>query len=112
MIVPLTHVSFVNGFRSDVPAITRLAHERGAFVFLDGYQDCGTRPIDIKALGVDFYVTGTLKYLLGPPGLGFLYVRRRSVGAIDAADHKLDGATGSIRVQRQVARSGSECTQV
>jgi selenocysteine lyase/cysteine desulfurase len=76
MIVPLTHVSFINGFRSDVAAITRLAHERGAFVFLDGYQDCGTRPIDVKALGVDFYVTGTLKYLLGPPGLAFLYVRR------------------------------------
>lgn len=76
-IVPLTHVSFMNGFRSDVSAITRLAHERGAFVFLDGYQDCGTRPIDVKALGVDFYVTGTLKYLLGPPGLAFLYVRRR-----------------------------------
>lgn len=74
-IVPLTHVSFVNGFRSDVPAITRLAHDNGAMVFLDGYQDCGTRPLDVKALDVDFFVTGTLKYLLGPPGLAFLYVR-------------------------------------
>ncbi|MBV9405340.1 MAG: aminotransferase class V-fold PLP-dependent enzyme [Acidobacteriaceae bacterium] len=76
MIVPLTHVSFTNGFRSDVAAITRLAHERDALVFVDGYQDCGTRPIDVKAWGVDFYVTGTLKYLLGPPGVAFLYVRR------------------------------------
>ncbi|HEX4748697.1 MAG TPA: aminotransferase class V-fold PLP-dependent enzyme [Bryobacteraceae bacterium] len=75
-VVPLTHVSFVNGFRSDVREITRVAHDRGALVFLDGYQDCGTRPIDVKALGVDFYVTGTLKYLLGPPGVAFLYVRR------------------------------------
>lgn len=74
-LVALTHVSFVNGFRSDVPAVTRLAHDNGALVFLDGYQDCGTRPIDVKALGVDFYVAGTLKYLLGPPGLAFLYVR-------------------------------------
>jgi selenocysteine lyase/cysteine desulfurase len=74
-IVPLTQVSFVNGFRSDVAAITRYAHQQGALVFLDGYQDCGTRPLDVKALGVDFYVTGTLKYLLGPPGLAFLYVR-------------------------------------
>jgi selenocysteine lyase/cysteine desulfurase len=76
LIVPLTHVSFVNGFRSDVPAITRIAHERGALLFLDGFQDCGTRPIDVKALDVDFYVTGVLKYLLGPPGVAFLYVRR------------------------------------
>jgi len=73
--VALTHVSFVNGFRSDVAAVTQLAHDNGALLFLDGYQDCGTRPIDVKALGVDFYVAGTLKYLLGPPGLAFLYVR-------------------------------------
>jgi len=75
-IVALTHVSFVNGFRSDVTAVTKMAHDNGALVFLDGYQDCGTRPLDVKALGVDFYVAGTLKYLLGPPGLAFLYVRQ------------------------------------
>ncbi len=56
--------------------MTRLAHASGALLFLDGYQDSGTRPIDVKAMNVDFYVTGTLKYLLGPPGLAFLYVRR------------------------------------
>jgi len=81
-IVPLTHVSFINGFRSDVAAVTRLAHDRGAPVFLDGFQDCGTRPIDVKALDVDFYVTGTLKYLLGPPGLAFLYVKRSVIDSL------------------------------
>lgn len=75
-IVGLTHVCFLNGFRSDVKSVTRLAHENGAFLLLDGYQDCGTRPVDVKALGVDFYVSGTLKYLLGPAGVAFLYVRR------------------------------------
>src|SRR5580692_1445049 len=78
-IVPLTHVSFLNGFRSDVAAVTRIAHANGALVFLDGYQDCGTRPLDGKALAVDFFVTGALKYMLGPPGLGFLYVRRELI---------------------------------
>jgi selenocysteine lyase/cysteine desulfurase len=81
-IVPLTQVSFLNGSRSDVAAIVRMAHANGALVFLDGYQDCGTRPMDVKALGVDFFVTGTLKYLLGPPGLGFLYVRRELVESL------------------------------
>ena len=76
LIVPLTQVCFMNGFRSDVPPIVEKAHERGALVMLDGYQDCGTRPIDVKALGVDFYVTGALKYLLCPSGIAFLYVRR------------------------------------
>jgi selenocysteine lyase/cysteine desulfurase len=78
-IVPLTHVSFLNGFRSDVAGVSQIAHANGALVFLDGYQDCGTRPLDVKALDVDFFVTGTLKYMLGPPGLGFLYVRRELV---------------------------------
>ena len=78
-IVPITQLSFLNGFRSDVVAITKLAHDNGALVFLDGYQDCGTRPIDVKAFGVDFFVTGTLKYLLGPPGLAFLYVSRELI---------------------------------
>jgi selenocysteine lyase/cysteine desulfurase len=75
-IVPLAHVSFINGMRSDVGAVTRLAHDRGALLFLDDFQDAGTRPVDVKATGVDFYVTGMLKYLLGPPGVAFLYVRR------------------------------------
>jgi selenocysteine lyase/cysteine desulfurase len=76
LIVPLTQVCFMNGFRSDVTSIVKRAHERGALVMLDGYQDCGTRPIDVKALDVDFYVTGALKYLLCPSGIAFLYVRR------------------------------------
>ena len=82
VIVPLTHVSFINGFRSDVSAITKIAHDRGALLFLDGFQDCGTRPLDVKALDVDFFVTGTLKYLLGPPGVGFLYVRRELIESL------------------------------
>jgi selenocysteine lyase/cysteine desulfurase len=76
LIVPLTHMCFMNGFRSPVAEITKIAHDRGALVLLDDYQDSGTRPIDVKAMQVDAYVSGTLKYLLGPPGLAFLYVRR------------------------------------
>ncbi|MGH9698539.1 MAG: aminotransferase class V-fold PLP-dependent enzyme [Candidatus Acidiferrales bacterium] len=75
LIVPLTHVCFMNGARSEVSAVTRIAQDRGALVMLDDYQDCGTRPVDVKALGVDFYVTGALKYLLCPSGVAFLYVR-------------------------------------
>ena len=75
LIVPLTHVCFMNGFRSPVTEVVKIAHDRGALVLLDDYQDCGTRPIDVKAMQVDVYVSGTLKYLLGPPGVAFLYVR-------------------------------------
>lgn len=82
LIVPLTRVCFKNGFRSDVSAVTQIAHGCGALVMLDDYQDCGTRPVDVKALDLDFYLTGTLKYLLGPPGLAFLYVRKELISSL------------------------------
>jgi len=81
-IVPLTHVCFKNGFRSDVKTITEIAHNSGALVMLDDYQDCGTRRVDVKAMDLDFYLTGTLKYLLGPPGLAFLYVRKELIPSL------------------------------
>ena len=76
LIVPLTHVCFRNGFRAPVADIVQIAHDRGALVLLDDYQDCGTRPVNVKTMDLDFYVSGTLKYLLGPPGLAFLYARK------------------------------------
>jgi selenocysteine lyase/cysteine desulfurase len=82
LIVPLTHVCFKNGFRSDVSAITQIAHSAGALVMLDNYQDCGTRPVDVKAMDLDFFVTGTLKYLVGPPGLAFMYVRKELISSL------------------------------
>ncbi|HZE80593.1 MAG TPA: aminotransferase class V-fold PLP-dependent enzyme [Candidatus Polarisedimenticolia bacterium] len=82
LIVPLTHVCFKNGFRSEVDAVTQMAHQAGALVMLDDYQDCGTRPVDVKAMDLDFYVTGTLKYLLGPPGLAFMYVRKDLISTL------------------------------
>jgi selenocysteine lyase/cysteine desulfurase len=82
LIVPLTHVCFKNGFRSEVSAVTNIAHRAGALVMLDDYQDCGTRPVDVKVMDLDFYVTGTLKYLLGPPGLAFMYVRKNLISSL------------------------------
>jgi len=82
LIVALTHVCFKNGFRSEVNAVTQIAHRCGSLVMLDDYQDCGTRPIDVKALDLDFFVTGTLKYLLGPPGLAFMYVRKELIPSL------------------------------
>jgi selenocysteine lyase/cysteine desulfurase len=82
LIVPLTHVCFKNGFRTDVSTVTQMVHNAGALVMLDDYQDCGTRLVDVKAMNLDFYLTGTLKYLLGPPGLAFLYVRREHIPSL------------------------------
>jgi selenocysteine lyase/cysteine desulfurase len=75
LIVPVTGLCFMNGWRSELRKLISLAHAHGALVMLDDYQDCGTRPVDVKDLDVDIYVAGTLKYLLGPPGLAIMYVR-------------------------------------
>ena len=82
-IVPVTHVCFKNGFRSNAREISRIAHAKGALVLMDDYQDCGTRPVNVKELDVDFYVTGTLKYLLGSSGVAFLYVRKELIPLLE-----------------------------
>jgi len=74
-LVAVTHVCFRNGAKLDIPAITRLAHERGALVLLDCYQSVGSLDIDVRSLDVDFAAGGMLKYLLGTAGIGFLFVR-------------------------------------
>jgi selenocysteine lyase/cysteine desulfurase len=75
-IVSACHAYFANGFKQDVAEISRLAHARGALVFVDAYQTLGTEPVDVKALGVDALAGGTLKYLMACAGIAFLYVRR------------------------------------
>jgi selenocysteine lyase/cysteine desulfurase len=83
LIVPATHVCFRNGHRTDIHALTALAHARGAYVFLDDYQRTGSGPIDVHELGVDFMVTGALKYLIAPAGIAFLYVRRNLIERLE-----------------------------
>ena len=75
-LVCCTTVSYRTGHRHDVAEIARLAHERGALCLADSYQAIGAIAFDARELGVDFVTGGTVKYLLGSAGLGFLYVRR------------------------------------
>jgi len=56
--------------------IARIAHESGALVLLGDYQDSATRPVNVKTMDLDFCVSGTVKYLLGPPRLVLMYVRK------------------------------------
>jgi selenocysteine lyase/cysteine desulfurase len=74
-LVCCTTVSYRTGHRHDVAEIARLAHEAGALCLADSYQAVGAIDFDAHALGVDFATGGTVKYLLGSSGLGFLYVR-------------------------------------
>jgi kynureninase len=75
LLVPISHVLFKTGEIQDVEPIVRRAHEAGAFVVLDCYQSAGVVPLDLSALDVDFACGGSVKWLCGGPGAGWLYVR-------------------------------------
>jgi len=112
-IVATTHVCYRNGHKTDLAAVAELAHAHGAPLLVDAFQSLGTEPFDVKALGVDALVTGTLKYLLGTPGVALLYVRRELAERLRPADtgwfgqadpfaydvHRLDYGPGARRFQ-------------
>jgi kynureninase len=75
LLVPISHVLFKTAVIQDVEPIVRRAQEAGAHVILDCYQSAGIVPVDVTALGVDFAVGGSVKWLCGGPGNGWLYVR-------------------------------------
>ena len=75
LLVPMSHVLFRSAYIQDAAAIVEKAHRVGAKVVLDVYQSVGTVPFNVKQLGVDFATGGSVKWLCGGPGAGFLYVR-------------------------------------
>jgi selenocysteine lyase/cysteine desulfurase len=74
-LVCCTTLSYRSGHRHDVPAIAEAAHAAGALVLADSYQACGAVELDVRSLGADAVTGGTVKYLLGTAGLGFMWVR-------------------------------------
>jgi selenocysteine lyase/cysteine desulfurase len=74
-LVSVPMISYRNGARLPVRSVIDKAHEAGAPVFVDCYQGAGVEPIDVHELGCDYLTSGALKYLLGLPGIAFLYVR-------------------------------------
>jgi selenocysteine lyase/cysteine desulfurase len=74
-LVCCTTLSYRSGHRHDVSAIAEIAHDVGALVLADSYQACGAVELDVRSLGADAITGGTVKYLLGTAGLGFMWVR-------------------------------------
>jgi kynureninase len=75
-LVVVSHVAFLSSSVQDLQAITERSHEVGAMVVADLYQSAGTLPVNVSELGVDFATGGSVKWLCGGPGAGYLYVRR------------------------------------
>lgn len=74
-LVATSRVFYLSGYIQDVGALAQAAHKQGALLLVDDYQGTGQIPLDVKALDIDFLVTGTLKWLMGGPGVAFIYAR-------------------------------------
>jgi kynureninase len=75
-LVSVSHVAFRSSYVQDLAAIVERAHKMGALVIADLYQSAGTVPVNVRALGLDFATGGSVKWLCGGPGAGYLYVCR------------------------------------
>jgi len=73
-LVFLSHVSSRSGLRIAADQVTRLVHGKGVPIMIDGAHAVGQAPVDLKAIGCDFYAGCGHKWLLAPQGTGFLYV--------------------------------------
>lgn len=79
-LVATSHVYFTSGAIQDIRAVAQAAHAQGALCLVDAYQSVGQLPVDVHATGVDFLTAGGLKWLLGGPGVVFLYIREELAG--------------------------------
>lgn len=103
-VVATSHVFYGTGYVQELEPIARAARRAGALFLVDGYQAMGQLPVDPRASGADIYVTGPLKWMLGGPGLAFLWVREELIpslvptvvswfGAEDQFSFQMDGFT-------------------
>ena len=110
-LVSISHVAFRSSALQDLAAITKRAHEVGAYIIADLYQSAGIVPLDVTTLGVDFATGGSVKWLLGGPGAGYLYVRPDLDAAMQpiatgwaAHAHPFDFANGPIQYAPDIHR--------
>ena len=75
LLVPVSHVLYKTAEIQPIERIVERARDAGAYVCLDAYQSAGAVPLDVTALGIEFCVGGSVKWLCGGPGAGWLYVR-------------------------------------
>ncbi|MDP9347558.1 MAG: aminotransferase class V-fold PLP-dependent enzyme [Gemmatimonadota bacterium] len=82
-VVATSHVFYGTGYVQALEPIARAAHDAGALFLVDGYQAMGQIPVDPRASGADIYVSGPLKWMLGGPGLAFLWVREELIPSLE-----------------------------
>ncbi|MEO8337553.1 MAG: aminotransferase class V-fold PLP-dependent enzyme [bacterium] len=111
MLISACHGYYLDGALQDLARLAAQAHTHDALLFVDAYQTLGAVPVDVKALDVDFLVSGNLKYLMGIPGVAFMYVRHELIeqlhptvtgwfGRVDPFAFKVNGLDWSASASR------------
>lgn len=91
----VSHVAPLTGCRHDLGALAAVAHRHGAMLVVDAAQSTGVVPIDVQREGVDILVSTAMKWLMGPPGIGFLYLAPTFLGEAPVLDVGYRGLEGS-----------------
>ena len=97
-LVATSHVFYSTGYVQELEPIARAAHSVGALCLIDGYHGMGQIPIDPRAAGVDVYVAGPLKWMLGGPGLAYLWVREERIAELEPTHRLLVRGPRPVRV--------------
>lgn len=101
-LVMVSFVSFVNGLRSDVEGIGKLADERGAYFMVDSTHGTGYLKIDVKRWRADFLATSNYKWLLSPFGAAELYCTKECLEELSPPHvgwHSVEGPTGALNTE-------------
>ncbi len=84
--VVISWVQFSTGYVADLQRIGNACRAHGAFFIVDGIQGCGVLPINVHELPIDMFASGAQKWLLGPWGTGFVYIRRELIQQLEPHD--------------------------
>ena len=82
-LLSVSHVEFLTGFRHDLKAIGEMCRKRGVIFCVDAIQSAGATPIDVEEMKIDCIACGGHKWLMGPMGTGFLFVRKELLDELD-----------------------------
>jgi cysteine desulfurase/selenocysteine lyase len=97
-VVAISAAQFKSGHRADLARLAGVCRPKGIYTVVDGIQGLGTLNMDVHALGIDMLACGAQKGLLGPYGIGVLYVRKELMSALQPGYLAGEGVVGGGKV--------------
>ena len=111
-LVATSRVFYTSGYIQDVRAVADIAHKNGALVLIDDYQGTGQIPLNVNAMDIDFLVTGTLKWLMGGPGLALVYIREGLLPTLEPTISGWFGHREQFQFKTQEFEFRTEATRI